>query len=1064
MRRLTSSILSSVSFAALATPAFAQTAPAVPVETTPQKTQEEQTVPAPQTNAQGQPTQGQGGENIVITGSRIRRSTFTTPSPVNIVTRDDRVLAGARNTAEVLQSSTITSGTAQINGSFLGFVSEGGPAASTIGLRGLSASRTLVLLNGRRLAPAGVGPQLIAADLNTLPTSVVQRIEVLREGASSVYGSDAIAGVVNIITDTTLNGVTVDGFANHPLYGVGDRLRGSITAGKTFSRGHIMGSFEYSQQDGVRVGDRADFSCPRARWFINGQEVGSIDPNTGGLACFGYGAGEGAGIASGYGIAQRVNFVAPTTAGTTRLTYTDLTNPATLRAVNGITRVAPSPQQLLDHVISPVRTYTAYANGSYELGILGDAEIYGEGLWTRRSSHQDFTPQLSIDLTQLDPTVTEVYAPGTAGHTASPFFPNFIASGSAVAGPRQVFTPFIIPDRESHTRQRVDYLRANGGLRGKLPFADWRYDANLQWSKTWGWYSVTGIETPNLQNALSTVAAPAGTPADVITVALPGQAGAGGSFTCASNVTAGAYNGGSCVPLNLYDPNIMIGGHMPQNVYDYLYRDYVGRSYYDQYTFEANADGTVMQLPGGAMKAAFGFVHRQDKVKDVPSIAAQNRQLYNYSSSGITKGKDTVDEVYGELDMPILRDQPFANLLEFQPSARYTHYKSVGSKFTYHLNLQWAPISEIRFRGNYGTNFRAPNLYELFVNGISGFFGSNADPCSGFGSLSPQSTVFQNCLAALTPILGAGATGFVATAGPQVFTVGNASTLKPETAKTYGFGVVLTAPRRIADLTFAADYWHIKVKDEVTTLGTIILQRCYESPDFPNTPDCALIAPRLPAGNSQQGNLSSFNNPFFNVSQQTVSGIDFDARYATPVLGNGDRFIAELQATRNLKMIFQQFDTDEPFDFVGTLGVQGFPAGPKWTGNLDLRYVTPNDITFRWGINYVGKQSSMKLVSPGPPGFELCNGNFIAAFGAVCATGDLTANTYITHGASIQWRWRNVGQFTLGMNNIFNKKPPTISTWTTSTGSYPRIGNYFNSSAYDFFGRSVFANFTKTFK
>ncbi len=390
----------------------------------------------------------------------------------------------------------------------------------------------------------------------------------------------------------------------------------------------------------------------------------------------------------------------------------------------------------------------------------------------------------------------------------------------------------------------------------------------------------------------------------------------------------------------------MIGGHIPSNVYNYLFQDQTGHSNYDQTTVELNADGSLMQLPGGALKGAVGYVHRIDKVDDEPSLLAQERQLYAYSSSGITKGSDIVDEAYGELNAPLLKDRPFFKLLELDASGRWTHYRSVGSKFTYHLNAQWAPISEIRFRGNYGTNFRAPNLYELYVNGISGFFGTNADPCNGFSQLAPTSTTYKNCLAALTPILGAGAPGFIATAGPEVFTVGNASTLKPETAKTYGFGVVLTAPRRIADLTFAADYWHIKLKDEVTTLGTTILDRCYQAADFPTNQYCQLIAPRLPAGNSQQGNLSSFQDPFFNIAQQKVSGIDFDVRYATPI-GPG-HFVAELQATRNLHMWFQEFSTDQPFDYVGTLGVQGFPAGPKVTGSLDLRYTTPNHITFRW--------------------------------------------------------------------------------------------------------------------
>ena len=447
MRLFTASILSSVSLAALATPAFAQTAPSVPVDTTPQKTQESPTVPAATTNAQGQTARSPGGESIVVTGSRIRRSTFNTPSPVTIVTREDRVLAGSSSTAEVLQSSTVTSGTAQINGAFLGFVSEGGPAASTIGLRGLSASRTLVLLNGRRLAPAGVGPQLIAADLNTLPTNAVQRVEVLREGASSVYGSDAIAGVVNVITDTSVDGITIDGYARHPLYGVGDALRGSIVAGKTFSRGHIMATFEYRNQEGVRVGDRADFACPRERLFQNGEEVGSIDPATGEVSCFGMALGIN-GIAAGYGIANTINAATGAAGGTTRITYSSLTDPTTVRLTNGLTRMSPSPMQLLDHVISPVRTYTGYVNGAYELGILGDGELYGEALWTRRTSRQDFTPQLSISLTELDPTVLAIYGPGTPATVGpvSPFFPVFL--NAATTGPnvlRRLFTWIMAP-------------------------------------------------------------------------------------------------------------------------------------------------------------------------------------------------------------------------------------------------------------------------------------------------------------------------------------------------------------------------------------------------------------------------------------------------------------------------------------------------------------------------------------------------------------------------------------------------------------------------------------------
>ena len=251
--------MSSVCFAALgASPAFAQDS--APADTTPQKQQEPQKSRAPATPAKG--ANVNNGAEIVVTGSRVRHKNFTTAAPVDVITRDDTILAGAPTTAETLQNSTITSGTGQITNSFLGFVSEGGSAANTIGLRGFGSSRTLVLLNGRRLAPAGVGPQLVSADLNVLPAAMVQRIEILREGASSVYGSDAIAGVINIITNSSINGVTLDGYVNHPLIDAGDTVRGSVTAGKVFDRGHITASFEYRKSDGLRLNDRSDLTLP----------------------------------------------------------------------------------------------------------------------------------------------------------------------------------------------------------------------------------------------------------------------------------------------------------------------------------------------------------------------------------------------------------------------------------------------------------------------------------------------------------------------------------------------------------------------------------------------------------------------------------------------------------------------------------------------------------------------------------------------------------------------------------------------------------------------------------
>ena len=1001
-----------------------------------------------------------GDPIIIVTGTHLRPGDGATPSRIDTVTREDQVLAGVTSIGAMLQGATITSGTSQINGSSLNFVAEGGPAAETIGLRGLNAARTLVLLNGRRLSPAGAGPKLIAADLNVLPTALVRRVEVLREGASSIYGSDAIAGVVNVITDTKYEGVRFDLFTSQPVEhgGGGSNYRASLTAGHVFDRGHITAAFEYREKTGLRVGDRKEFRCPRDLIFnpASGAEVGQIDPATGQLSCFPYALDSDVGIASGYGIAQGLF-----SGALNRLAYVD-GDINQLRNVDGLTVTSPSDVQLRDHVISPVRTYSGYLNGAYELGALGNAEIYAEGLYTRRESRQDYTYQINLaNLRQLSPGV-EVFGGfvpfpppfpplvpiGALGAPVSPFFPNSVAFDPRLFN---VYLPFIVPDRPLERSQRVDYVTANGGLRGDLGVGDWRYDANFQYSHTSARYTEQLIETDRLNNALQTAFAAPGTPGDLVTVALPGQAAGGLPFTCRSNLSGGqVVAGADCVPFNIYDPAIMIGGHLPDNVFNYLFRPQVGRTTFDQTTLSLNFNGTLADLPAGPLRAAIGFEHRRDRINDVPSAAALANNIFNFSTSGITRGADTVDEIYGELGIPILADRPFAHLLEVNLSGRFTHYKSYGSDFTYHVNAQWAPIEAIRFRGNYGTSFRAPNLFEQFVGDQTSFQGGAVDPCSLFGLLrAPTDPVYQNCLAELAPILGPqGALGYFALTGPQVITRGGRDRLKAETSTTWGLGTELSTSRGPVDLTFSVDYWNITVKDEVFLLNNLILNRCYEASDFPNNEYCDLIAPRLqgPGAGPFAGTLDTYVNPYLNIASQRASGIDFDLLLASEI--GGGNFALKARATRNLHQQFQLFAGSARQEFNGTLGTQGFGAGPKWIGDIDMRYTLPSGkVTLRYGIKYVGKQDSTDIVGP-----------YTAGLGVGPVDSDFVAEAYWEHAISVQFKLGEASEITMGVSNLFNEKPPTISQIPVSRGRYGRIGNYLNSSNYDYVGRSFFLN------
>jgi outer membrane receptor protein involved in Fe transport len=1076
MRSLESLILCSVSLLAVAaTPAVAQTQE--PVEATPAEQAEEDLAPGETlTNAEGQPADE---EEIVVTGSRLRRDNYNTPAPLTLITREDTVLAGAADTAEILQSASITSGTSQITNSFLGFLSEGGAAANTVGLRGLGSQRTLTLLNGRRLAPAGVGSQLIAADLNVLPTSVVQRIEVLREGASAVYGSDAIGGVINVITDTKLNTVVLDAYANVPLDmdGAGKTMRASITGGKTFDRGYILGSFEYRKSSGARFKDNKDWRCPRAKYFQNGQEVGQIDPATGQLACFAFGpnGSQGSGIASGYGL-YGVYFNAPynNIYTTGRISYAngDINN--AILTNNFFLRPIREEPQLQAHVVSPIETFTGYVNGAYELGVLGDAELYGEVLFTRRKSHQDAAVQFSVDANQLDPNIeiyggTNYYYGGPisnygapngfpANYRSSPFFPTSFANAYV-----NRFNPFIIPDQLQRASQRVDFVRANGGFRGNLGLGDWSYDANYQLSRT---RSKEFLRNPTIEtasNVLMTALAPAGTPSELTVTALPGMAAAGQTFTCASNVTNGAYNGGLCAPLNIFDPNVLIEGDFSPALYDYLFVPQTQRTRFYQDTFSLYFTGTLFKLPAGPVRAGLGFEYRRDKIVNTPSPDAQAGLLYNRTNEGITKGTDKVKEIYGELNVPLINEKPFAYNLELSASARWTDYKSYGSDFVYRLNAQYSPIKELRFRGSYGTNFRAPNLYEQFVNNQTGFFPGAADPCDSFGGLSPTSNTYQNCLTELTPILdnpntpANEALNYFNASSILVNTTGGRENLTAETAKSYGFGVVFTAPPEWANLSLSLDYFHTVVKDEVNTLGLTILNNCYDTDpaEFPDSFYCPLINGREPLGTAYPGTIISFQNPYLNLSRQVVAGLDFNGRYSVPLFGGRLQF--EVEATRMLHQQLEIFEGTGLFEYNGTPGYPGFGAGPKWVGNLETRFTT-GPMTFRWGVDYIGRSSAEKLVTP-----TLYPANGGTGVAGQPYTEDLVAEKYWEHTISFQYNWEKVGQFTIGVKNLFNEKPPGFSDSQDPSGQYFRIANFFGGGPYDYLGRSVFVNLTHSF-
>ena len=219
-------------------------------------------------------TQSQG--TIVVTGSRLRKSEFTSPDPIQIINPELGLQEGKIETIDLINSSPIAAGSVQITSAIsTNFVTNGGEGAQTVSLRGLGAERTLVLLNGRRAGPAGVRGGVTSFDLNTLPSSIVKSIEILKTGASSIYGSDAIAGVVNVLTKQETDGIEVGGFVSIPTHGGGETYNLNATYGKDFGRGHFLVSVDYFRRQDVERRDRKFLGCQEE--FLTFESGGRAD-------------------------------------------------------------------------------------------------------------------------------------------------------------------------------------------------------------------------------------------------------------------------------------------------------------------------------------------------------------------------------------------------------------------------------------------------------------------------------------------------------------------------------------------------------------------------------------------------------------------------------------------------------------------------------------------------------------------------------------------------------------------------------------------------------------------
>lgn len=978
---------------------------------------------------------------VVVTGSRLRRDEFQSTAPLQLVTREETVLAGLSNTTETLQSSGITSGSAQINNAFGGFVTNGGPGANTVGLRGLGPGRSLILLNGRRIAPAGTRGSVGTVDLNVLPSAIIDRVEVLRDGASSIYGSDAIAGVINVITLNQVDGLTLEGNVKAPVAGSGDQFRTSGVFGWNSDRVRIKASVDFYKRTDLTLGDRDWATCQTDYTFAADgvTRTDFVDPRTGRFKCYTIsGTGSNGVTINTLGTATLAGVPAVGAAGATfnrwRPNAAVTTGLVGYEGVGGGTnslniRDTFDPRMLNRSLISPAEIKVGYFEGSYDLEALGNAELYGMFLANRRESSQVGFRQLALDYPRyVAPNNTTDSRTCTAATCApNPLIPANLQGAqiggtgftTMVTGP--VGVRAFIGFGNDKSRQTVDYAIGGIGLKGDLFIEGWRYDAYFGISKSDATYTFQNHLIDRLLNSAAVVVAPASTPSNLV------RTFNGVNYTCAVNVTNPA---AGCIPAPGLTPQV-IGGQLPQDWIDYTFKDVTGKTIYEESMFSLNLDGGLFDMPAGEVKMSFGAEYRKSRINDTPGIDSQNSNLYGFTSSAITRGKDAVRELYTELEFPLVRDKTGIKDLTVNVSGRYTDYDSYGADETYKGTLMYKPVEWLSFRGTYGTSYRAPALFEQFLGATTGFLSTASDPCNNWDAAGVNPVRRANCQSEGLPA------GFLQTSGITVFSQGGAAQgLQAETSDNFTAGVVFRPnflPDSFGELAVSVDYYDIKIDNGVARVGsTNLFNLCYNDPGFRSATGAGYCT--YVQRNATNRQLTVFDS-YTNVASQGAQGIDYNLRWVRAVGPGRLRANLEIQTFRSQEL--QTLPTSAVIDFNGTIDQ------PKLTGELELTYTWSN-WRVRASQEYIGAMDSNYLI-----------GNTITNSAGVVVPDPrlvFAIPSVSRYHASVQYsadKW----SVTAGLRNITDIEPSPIS-W----GFYNRVGNGRLYSDNDYPGRTAFLN------
>lgn len=967
-------------------------------------------------------------EEIIVTGSRIPQPNLESISPVTVISAADFKSQGVTRVEDMINSLP------QAFAAQGGQLSNGSTGTATVNLRGLGATRTMVLIDGHRLMPGTSntsGPSL-SADLNFVPAALIQRVDILTGGASAVYGGDAVAGVVNFVMLRDFEGVRLDG-----QYGSYQHSNGNSVADVIKAKAAVSPTPEL-------------FALPKKNVWDGGNGEATL--------IFGTNSADGKGNVTAY-IGYR-NFK-PILAGKRDYSSCTLNSGATFAAADCGGSGTAYPARVGSFIVDVTNT----ASNTFRPRVAArDVYNFGPSNYFQRPdnrytigafSHYEVAPWAEVyaDAMFMDDISTYQIAPGGifAGtwtiNCANPFLSSQqrgLMNATAATGGGTCLTNRAGTFSGTVARRNIEGGGRQGqthhaqyrfvtGVRGDIN-TNWNYDASLQYGRV----SFNQVKTGFFRSS-------------AITNALNVVTGANGQPVCTSVLNG---TDSRCVPYNIFK----IGG-VTRDALDYLETPSYDTGSLNEKIAIASVSGVLddygVKAPWAAegVAVSFGSEYRKEALASSSDFVSAAGLLNGAGgASPPVNGSYSVSEFFAETRVPVVQDQPMINSLKFEGAYRWSNYTSAGVTHTFKLGGDYEPVDDLRLRGTYQRAVRAPHIVELYSPQNVVLDGSQ-DPCAGLAAgnakVAKCATAFGLTTARVLAIEANPASQYNGLTG------GNPS-LNPEKSDTLSFGFIVT-PTAIPGLNFSADWFDIKVKDYINGIGAdLIINRCVDTLD----PFFCNLVHRDAAGSIWLSEGGYVTDTTLNTGALRTRGIDFNAGYTTELdnlgIKNGGRIGVNFVGTYLASLKTQPLPGDPFYDCAGYYGTICSVPNPEWRHKMRLTWnpsIGMGGVVDDFGISLQWRYFSSVKLDALSPDTGLTNPGLVSATDAGKSAQsyfDLTANFTIMERVKAR----------IGVNNILDRDPPLNGSSNCPTG--PCNGNTW-PQVYDALGRYLFAGATIDF-